>query len=396
MSTPSQAELDELWAMHDAAWRQPAQVASQWHGAAEVDPKILRWMVTGEWWETLARLDLTLLVTREYEHLAMALSAPGGKPHVSYMPTPHPAGIAVDREGGAVYMASTRNPNQVFELRPVHGLLPRAGMEGVAPDDCPLLPVRSAFYPGCFYLHDLAFIGGQLHAASAGQNVIVKLAAGRAEVVWWPCCVDDSGAPRTDRNYIQLNSIAAAESLERSHFSASTDHAGHRRPGHRNFPVDKRGVIFDGATREPLARGLTRPHSARLHEGRVWVDNSGYGELSVVEGSKPEVAAHLPGWTRGLCFHQDVAFVGTSRVIPRFRSYAPGLEPDDCRCGVHAVEVASGRVLGSIVWPFGNQIFALEWLPRPVSSGFPFVAGHPRPAAEKALFYSFDLRSGRA
>jgi uncharacterized protein (TIGR03032 family) len=393
--SPSQDELDELWARHDAAWRQPAQVPSQWHGADEVDPKILRWATTGEWWETLARLDLTLLVTREYEHLAMALCAPGGRPHISYMPTPHPAGMAVDHDAGVVYMASTRNPNQVFELRPVRGLLPRSDVDVAAPDDCPLVPVRSAFYPGCFYLHDLALVGGQLHAASAGQNVVLRLADGAAEAAWWPCCVDDHGQPRTDQNYIQLNSIAAGESLHRSYFSASAERISQRRPGHRNFSVDRRGVVFDGATREPLARGLTRPHSARLHDGRVWVDNSGYGELCVIEGGKAEVAARLPGWTRGLCFHQGVAFAGTSRVIPRFSSYAPGLDRDECRCGVHAIDVASGRVLGSIVWPFGNQVFALEWLPRSVSSGFPFVVGRPRPAAEKALFYSFDVRNGR-
>jgi hypothetical protein len=180
--------------------------------------------------------------------------------------------------------------------------------------------------------------------------------------VWWPRSIDSRSGPLIERNYLQLNSIAAGATLGASHFSASTDAAPPRRPGHRNFAVDGRGVIFSGRTREPIAHGLTRPHSARLHRGRLWVDNSGYGELGIVSRGRFDPVARLPGWTRGLCFHGDFAFVGTSRVIPEFRQYAPGLDLRASVCGVHAVDARSGRILGSFVWPRGNQIFAVDWL----------------------------------
>src|SRR5207253_8648852 len=98
--------------------------------------------------------------------------------------------------------------------------------------------------------------------------------------------------------HTQLNSIAAGSDLKNSFFSASCDRISSRRPGHKNFPVDGRGVIFSGATREPMARGLTRPHSARLHERKVWVDNSGYGEFGFIEDEQLSVISKLPGWTR--------------------------------------------------------------------------------------------------
>src|SRR5439155_7446833 len=104
--------------------------------------------------------------------------------------------------------------------------------------------------------------------------------------VWWPRCIETADGPDFGRNYLQLNSIAAGPDLAGSFFSASTDQPSARRPGHRNFAVDRRGVIFAGATREAVVRGLTRPHSARLQGGRVWVDNSGYGELGVVEAGR--------------------------------------------------------------------------------------------------------------
>ncbi len=87
-------------------------------------------------------------------------------------------------------------------------------------------------------------------------------------------------------------------------------------------------MIFSGATREPIARGLTRPHSARLYEHRIWVDNSGYGHVGYVDAGEFHSVAALPGWTRGLCFRNGIAFVGTSRILPRFSKYAPGLEVD--------------------------------------------------------------------
>jgi hypothetical protein len=123
------------------------------------------------------------------------------------------------------------------------------------------------------------------------------------------------------------------------------------------------------------------------------VDNSGYGELGIcdAETGRCEPVARLPGWTRGLCFHERIAFVGTSRVIPRFRQYAPGLEVEASVCGVHAVDTHSGQLLGSLLWPYGNQIFSVERAPSELTTGFPFKAQGKRPSRrEKTLFYTFQ------
>jgi uncharacterized protein (TIGR03032 family) len=377
---------DALWSRHHAEWRDPAQVASQWQEARAIDPETLRHGVSGAFWDVLAAADITLIVTREYEHLVMAL---GGDRSVTFLPLPHPSGMAVDRANGVVHIASTRNPNQVYDLRPVTDFLPRRDIKAPRNSDRPLVPAGSRFYPGCLYMHDLALIGGKLHANAVGQNAVANLDGRRYERAWWPKCIETEAGPIFSRNHLQLNSIAAGPTLRQSYFSASTDRVSSRRPGMKNFPVDRRGVIFSGRTRDVFCRGLTRPHSARLHGGKVWVDNSGYGELGYAEDGQFRPAVKLPGWTRGLCFHDGVAFVGTSRVIPRFRQYAPGLDVDGSICGVHAVEVKSGKVLGSLTWPAGNQIFAIDWITRSAATGFPFAAGARRAAKEKALFYCY-------
>jgi uncharacterized protein (TIGR03032 family) len=138
--------------------------------------------------------------------------------------------------------------------------------------------------------------------------------------------------------------------------------------------------------------GLTRPHSARLHDGELWVNDSGYGRVAAVRDGEPLTIARLPGWTRGLAFAHGVAFVGTSRVIPRFARYAPGLEIDHSVCGVHALDVLTGEVLGSIVWPWGNQVFDIAVLPRKATLGFAALAKRRQSRRElSSFFFSYNI-----
>lgn len=378
------------------AWRHPGPVAAIWNGAADPPSSALRQRATGSWWEILEAAGITLLVTREYEHLLVALTVVRGAPLVSYLPLPHPSGLAVDRRRLIVHVGSTRNPNQIYDLEPVTELLPRFDIRPAGVKRPTLLPMGARMLPGSLYTHDLALIGGRLHANASGHNAVVRItdgsgrrsASGRAfEYVWWPRCAETKGGVLIQQNHLQLNSIAAGTSLATSYFSASTDRISRRRPGHANFPVDRRGVVFSGATREPVAYGLTRPHSARLRDGKVWVLNSGYGQYGRIDAGAFHNVATLPGWTRGLSFHKRVAFVGTSRVLPRFRQYAPGLRLERATCGVHAIDAESGRVLGSLTWPDGNQIFAIDWVPRRAAEALPFVMGAPGPPL--SLFYAF-------
>jgi len=379
-----------LHARADAAWRDPQAVVALWPDAGGIDERLLRHRTRGRFWETLAEAGVTLLVTREYEHFVLALHAARQGPVVSYLPLPHPSGIAVDRRRRVVHVASTRNPNQVYDLVPAVAAPPDVGAPPASLPERPLVPVRTRLLPGGTYLHDLAMIDGVLHGNAVGKNAVVRLDDdGGATPIWWPRAVDARGGARLERNYLQLNSIAAGPSVRDSFFSASADAIGRLRPGDPAFPVDRRGVVFSGKTREPIVRGLTRPHSARLRRGTLWVDNSGYGEVGTCRDGAFEVVARPGGWTRGLAFAGGVAFVGTSRVLPRFERYAPGLDPARCVCGVHALDVATGRTLGSVVFPNGNQVFAIEPVPATWTSGLPAVAGRRSPERERGLFYGF-------
>jgi hypothetical protein len=226
MSAPSDADpAEDRAALHrsqDRTWRDPGRVIDTPFESSPADPRLFEHQVRGPWWDILAECGITLLVTREHEHLALALRSGPAARRVSYLSIPHPSGLAADRAGGIVYIASTRNPNQVFDLRPVTGTRARLDRPGTAVEG-DLVPVRARFYPGCLYIHDLALIGGGLHANAVGENAVVRLHDdGRVERVWWPECIDDPAGPLFARNHLQLNSIAPGPDLTGSYFSASS------------------------------------------------------------------------------------------------------------------------------------------------------------------------------
>lgn len=380
--------------MQDQAFRNPMQALLSNSPSSDISPNVLDVEVTDGFTEILAKLSITLLITREYEHVVMALQARGEALRQSFITIPHPSGIAVDMNTNTVFIVSTRNPNQIWELKPTKTFLERREIKNKL-DGNYLMPLRTKIYSGAYYFHDLAIIGDTLHAVSVGQNSVVEIHLGRSEQetpIWWPKCIETApGRPDTKANYIQLNSIAAGDSLAHSFFSASSTQRGRLRPGHKNYPIDGKGVIFSGATREPIATGLTRPHSARLFKNTIWVDNSGYGEVGIIENKRFKPVIPLPGWTRGLCIVDHVLFVGTSRVLPRFHMYAPGIHTKNQICGIHAIDMKTQKILGSLTWPYGNQIFSIDWISQSVTDGFLFEKAHNITKKQTQYFFSYAV-----
>jgi uncharacterized protein (TIGR03032 family) len=113
------------------------------------------------------------------------------------------------------------------------------------------------------------------------------------------------------------------------------------------------GVVIDIASGEVVAGGLSMPHSPRLHGGRLWLLNSGTGELGVVDPADGRFTpvAFCPGYARGLAFVGDHAVIGLSR--PRHNQTFEGLELQERlaardaapRCGLLVVDTRNGQAL---------------------------------------------------
>lgn len=142
------------------------------------------------------------------------------------------------------------------------------------------------------------------------------------------------------------------------------------------------GVVIDVATNEIACRGLSMPHSPRLHDGKLWVLNSGTGEIGTVDlaSARFEPIAFCPGYMRGLSFIGRYAVVGLSE--PRENKTFAGLPLQDRlqaqkvepRCAVYVIDTRTGdvahwmRIQGVV-----NELYDVVALPeikRPMMIGF--------------------------
>lgn len=362
----------DLWEKQSKALRNPSDIFSASNKHLGHIDEILKLQVDDGFIEVLSQLNKTLFVSREYEHLICAITIDENKLVQTHFSLPHPSGMATNNN--KLYVAATRNPNQIWEFVPLTGLLKRTDRNHIQYKSKSMVPLRSKVFPGAYYIHDLGCINGTLYANSVGQNAIISIqmdAGSLDEPIWWPKSIEKNDKADFSKNYLQLNSIAGGKNFEESFFSASCPTIGKYVPGDMEFQVDKQGVIFSAKTREVYAQGLTRPHSARLHNKNIWVDNSGYGEFGYISSGAFEPIIKLDGWTRGLHIINNYAFVGFSRVLPKFAHYAPGLDYKKAiNCGIVIVDLTTGQIKGTLIWPYANQIFAIESLDKNITSGF--------------------------
>jgi uncharacterized protein (TIGR03032 family) len=137
------------------------------------------------------------------------------------------------------------------------------------------------------------------------------------------------------------------------------------------------GVIIDVPGDNVISRHLSMPHSPRFYRGHLYVLNSGFGDLEVVDlatGLRDNVA-RLPGYTRGLAFHGDYAFVGLSKVREQreFGELPIQQLGNQIRCGIWIVNLVTGTIDGSIEFLSGiEEVFAVEAL---TDMRYPTVVG---------------------
>ena len=113
------------------------------------------------------------------------------------------------------------------------------------------------------------------------------------------------------------------------------------------------GVIIDVESNEVVLTGLSMPHSPRMHNGKLYVLNSGTGYFGTVdvEKGKFEPTAFCPGYMCGLAFINGFAIMGMSKCREN-RTFS-GLDLDDnltkrkieARCGVFVVGLSTGDLV---------------------------------------------------
>lgn len=162
--------------------------------------------------------------------------------------------------------------------------------------------------------------------------------------VWKPAFID--GIEAGDRCH--LNGIAAKDGrVTHATCLGVSNTAG----GWRERRADG-GVLMDLASHAVVVSGLSMPHSPRWHEQRLWLLNSGAGQLGFCDLDKGifQPIAFCPGYLRGLVFIDHFAIIGSS--LPRENRTFTGLPLDEILrsqaqqpiCGIFVVDLRTGRV----------------------------------------------------
>lgn len=143
----------------------------------------------------------------------------------------------------------------------------------------------------------------------------------------------------------------------------ATDTPGGWRPGKAEG-----GVLVDVAVGRVVLRGLSMPHSPRWHDGRLWLLNSGTGELIVADpaAGRGDVVCALPAYLRGLAFAGPFALVGLCKVRERhiFGNLPVQSRHADLTCGVAAIDLRTGRPLGVLTFTSGcTEVYDVRVVP---------------------------------
>jgi uncharacterized protein (TIGR03032 family) len=261
---------------------------------------------------------------------------PDGTQNVHERTFPRCMGLAVSPDARTLALATH------FQLYRFDNLLPQ-GTRAADGSDAVYVP-RLSWITGDLDIHDLGFDG-------AGKPVFVNTLFGCLATVsdghsfkpiWQPRFISKLAAE--DRCH--LNGMAMEKGVPRYVTAVSVSDVA---DGWR----DKRtggGVVIDVATNEIVCEGLSMPHSPRLHNGVLWVLNSGAGEFGWVDIANHRFVpvAFCPGYARGLAFAGGCAVIGLS--LARENRTFQGLPLDEAlaskateaRCGLHIVDLATG------------------------------------------------------
>ena len=208
-----------------------------------------------------------------------------------------------------------------------------------------------AYFTGDLDTHDVAIDGhGQVVFVNTRFNCLATVSDTHSfRALWMPPFISRLAAE--DRCHV--NGVALVDGRPKyvtcvSKTDVFEGWRDHRRDG---------GIVMDVETGEIACSGLSMPHSPRWNGGKLWVLNSGTGELGTINlaARSFEPLCFCPGFLRGLAFVGDrFAIVGLSK--PRKDREFSGLPLDDglrrreisARCGLYVIDITTGDIAHSV------------------------------------------------
>ena len=142
------------------------------------------------------------------------------------------------------------------------------------------------------------------------------------------------------------------------------------------------GLVIDIDSDEIIAEGLSMPYSPRWYQEKLWLLNSGTGELGFLDKKQGNFNAIVfcPGYLRGLAFVEKYAIVSISRARDD-KAFGDLLLQDKLKsknilpqCGLLVIDLEKGEIIHNInIRGVIKEIYDVAVLPevkRPMALGF--------------------------
>ncbi|MCA9127661.1 MAG: TIGR03032 family protein [Planctomycetales bacterium] len=336
--------------------------AAQSIQVAQQSERAVRFVASSNFAPLLASLKLSLLVSTYQAGKLVAVGTGDSGLGLAFHNFDRAMGLALEEDRLAVGTTS-----QIWLLRrspdPVQGMGPSGTY------DCSFL-TRSCWYTSNIQAHEMVWCGDELWVVNTLFSCLCSPDEHYSfEPRWRPKFIS-SLAPE-DRCH--LNGLAVEDGRPKYVTAmAESDTAAGWRPTKATS-----GCLIDIDSGETIARGLAMPHSPRVNAGRLFVLDSGRGQLVHVDRSNGhcESVVQLPGYTRGLAVHGNTAFVALSKIreTSTFGGVPIAEQRDQLKCGLAVIDLAAGRTVATFEFQSGvDELFDVQVLP---GIRFPAISG---------------------
>jgi uncharacterized protein (TIGR03032 family) len=331
---------------------------------AAPEPPPLRSVHTTTFAEILGQFGVSLLVTTYQAGKLVLLRADQGVVNTHFRNFPKPMGLAL--QGGRLAIGTAREVWEYHNVPPVAAKLPPEGKH----DAC-FLP-RRGHVTGEVLIHEMAWVSAFTGGKAQDEDPELWFVNTRFSCL---CTFDraHSFAPRWRPPFVSalapedrchLNGLGLVDGRVRYVTAlGETDTPAGWRANKKNG-----GLLMEVPSGEVVVRGLSMPHSPRWYRGKLWLLESGTGTIGTVDLSagRYEPIARVPGFSRGLDFLGDLAFIGLSQV--RESAVFSGIplteQLTERTCGVRVVNLVTGRTVAFLNFEDAVQeIFAVQVLP---------------------------------
>jgi uncharacterized protein (TIGR03032 family) len=319
--------------------------------------EVIRSDLAGDFAAWMARAGGSIALTTYQAGKVVLVGWDGAR--VTLLPRHFERPMGLDVSGGRLLLATRRHLHILADSRPLARDFP-----GSPPGryDALYLP-RLAYQTGELNAHDVAFGDVGLWLVNTRFSCLAAPDEDHAFIPRWrPPFVTAT----TPEDRCHLNGLAMEGGRPRFVTALGrSDEAGGWRPGKADG-----GVVLDVPSGEVVLHGLCMPHSPRLVDGRLWLLNSGAGELWRVDprDGRAEVICSLPGYLRGLCLVGDFALVGLCMLrvgsMDLFGPLPIRARYPKLLCALAVVDTRDGREVGRLDFTEGcTEVFDVRFLP---------------------------------